>query len=203
MEIVDALFSSKAIIFNAVYANGYKVPIYIDARRILSYPIERSVIISSMRESLIRDFPACEMVAGTCTAGIPYAAMLSHSLNLPMCYVRPEKKNKGLGNQIEGHFNRSGIKTIIVEDVVAHANSIVSTQDALKHVNASILGVLSIFSFEMIKAIEIMKTLNIKHVTLSSFDEVIHTAADRGYISKEDYEILHKYRDHTPREAWS
>lgn len=203
MKTVDAIFSSNAVIFHAVYANGYEVPIYIDARRILSYPRERSVIVSSMKESLIRIFPDCEMIAGTCTAGIPYAAMLSQSLDLPMCYVRPEKKSKGLGNQIEGDFFRSNLKTVIIEDVVAHANSIVATIDALTQVNASILGVLSIFTFHMTEATEVMNALDIKHISLCSFGEVISLAIDRGLISMNDKELLYKYRDHTPIEAWS
>lgn len=202
MKVVEALFSSNAVLFDVIYAKGYQIPIYLDIRKTLSHPVERSVVINNMQEVFTNCFSNCEMIAGTCTAGIPYAAILAQNLNLPMCYVRPQRKNKGLGNQIEGDIYKPNLKTVIIEDVVAHANSIVTSADALRRENASILGAISIFSFNMNKAIETLDTSQIKHISLCAFEEVINLAIRKGLVFEKDREMLYEYRDNTPEYAW-
>lgn len=202
MNVVDSLFSSNSVIFNAEYAKGYQVPIYLDIRKALSYPKERQVIITRMEELLDRHFPNCQMIAGTCTAGIPFAAMLAHNTGLPMCYVRSAKKNKGLGKQVEGDIFRRGINTVIIEDVVAHANSILSVRDGLINEDASIMGAISIFSFNMKKASEVLNDAQVKHITLSTFEEIIDAALQRKIISEKQVSSLYEYRDYTPAYAW-
>lgn len=202
MNVIDALFSSNSVIFNAEYVKGYRVPIYLDIRKALSYPKERLAIIRHMEKLLNLHFPDCQMVAGTCTAGIPFAAMLAQNTSLPMCYVRSEKKNKGLGKQVEGDIFQAGINTVIIEDVVAHANSILSVRDGLLDANASISGVISIFSFNMAQASKVLTEAQVRHITLSTFEEVVDTALQRKIITEKKVGLLYDYRDHTPSYAW-
>ncbi len=47
-----------------------------------------------------------KLLAGVATAGIAWGAMAADQLKLPFIYVRPKPKEHGMGNQIEGHFEK-------------------------------------------------------------------------------------------------
>ena len=64
------------------------------------------------------EFPDAELLAGVATAGIAWGAMAADQLKLPYIYVRPKPKEHGLGNQIEGYFEK-GQQTVVIEDLVS------------------------------------------------------------------------------------
>ena len=88
------------------WASGWKSPIYCDNRRVLSFPFVRDFIKSEMCNIVFDQFPNADILAGVATAGIPWGAMVADQLKLPFIYVRPKPKEHGLGNQIEGFFEK-------------------------------------------------------------------------------------------------
>src|SRR6188472_3598869 len=74
-----------------VFTSGWASPVYIDVRKLISYPRVRSAVI-------------------------PYAAWIADRLSLPMQYVRKKPKGFGRGAQIEGHIEE-GARTLLVEDL--------------------------------------------------------------------------------------
>ena len=66
------------------WASGIKSPIYCDNRIILSYPEARDAVEKAIAETISREYPECEVLMGTSTAGIPHAAIAATILNKPM-----------------------------------------------------------------------------------------------------------------------
>src|SRR5215216_1963012 len=121
------------------WASGWKSPIYCDNRKILSLPFIRDYIKSELCNVVFEKFSDAELIAGVATAGIPWGAMVADQLKLPYIYVRPKPKEHGLGNQIEGQFER-GQKVVVIEDLVSTGKSSLQVVDVLKESGLEILG---------------------------------------------------------------
>ena len=95
------LLDTESVLFNSkepfVFTSGRVSPVYVDIRRLISFPEERSTLMNFAVDILKEKIGAdnIDYVAGGETAGIPYAAFLSEKLNKSMLYVR--KKPKGFG----------------------------------------------------------------------------------------------------------
>jgi orotate phosphoribosyltransferase len=64
------------------------------------------------------NYPECEVIMGTSTAGIAHAAIVGHMMNLPMGYVRSSAKDHGRTNKIEGKLE-AGQKVVVIEDLIS------------------------------------------------------------------------------------
>ncbi|MDN5708689.1 MAG: orotate phosphoribosyltransferase, partial [Planococcus sp. (in: firmicutes)] len=65
------------------WASGVKSPIYCDNRLTMSYPEVRKAIADGLAETIRREYPDAQVIAGTATAGIPHAAWVAERLDLP------------------------------------------------------------------------------------------------------------------------
>jgi orotate phosphoribosyltransferase len=115
-EVAKSLLSTGAVKLNVqnpfTFVSGIKSPIYCDNRKMIGFPKERQVVIDAFVEKLKKkDF---DIVAGTATAGIPWAAFIALLMNKPMAYIRSEKKGHGAGRQIEG-AEFEGKKVVVIE----------------------------------------------------------------------------------------
>ena len=66
------------------WASGIKSPVYTDNRLILTAPEARETVERALAETVRREFPDCEVLMGTATAGIAHAAIAAHLMGLPM-----------------------------------------------------------------------------------------------------------------------
>ena len=66
------------------WASGIKSPIYCDNRLTLSYPEVRKDIEQGLAKLIKENYPECECLMGTATAGIAHAALAADILDLPM-----------------------------------------------------------------------------------------------------------------------
>ena len=66
------------------FASGIKSPIYCDNRLTLSYPKVRKDIEQGLAKLVKENYPECECLMGTATAGIAHAALVGDILDLPM-----------------------------------------------------------------------------------------------------------------------
>src|SRR6185437_15245462 len=133
--IAEKLLQINAIKLNIehpfTWASGWKSPIYCDNRKVLSFPFVRDFVKSEMCNVIFQDFAEADMIAGVATAGIPWGAMAADQLKLPYIYVRPKPKEHGLGNQIEGFFEK-GNRVVVVEDLVSTGKSSLQVVDVLR-----------------------------------------------------------------------
>jgi orotate phosphoribosyltransferase len=125
------------------WASGWKSPIYCDNRKTLSFPEVRSYISNSFA-ALVRDlYPDAEMIAGVATGAIAHGALAADKLGLPFIYVRSGAKEHGLGNQIEGYFEK-GQKVVVIEDLISTGGSSLSAVRALRDAGCEVLGMVAI-----------------------------------------------------------
>ena len=163
-EVASSLLKIKAVFLRPnepfTWASGIKSPIYCDNRLTLSYPKIRDIVENGLAELIKEYYPTCEVVMGTSTAGIPHAAYVSSILNLPMGYVRGGAKDHGRGNQIEGVVPK-GKNVVVIEDLISTAGSSIEVVNILKEAGCNVLGIASIFSYELKKGIDRLKEANV------------------------------------------
>lgn len=184
-----------------VWASGIKSPIYCDNRLTLTAPKVRTDIENALAETVKREYPECEVLMGTSTAGIAHAAITAHILNMPMGYVRGGAKDHGRQNRIEGKLT-PGEKVVVIEDLISTGGSVIEVTDALREAGAEVLGIASIFTYGMEKGIKRLNAANVKNVSLTDFDAVVSVAVKDGYIKEEDAARLMKFRQNPADESW-
>ncbi|HIJ39085.1 MAG TPA: orotate phosphoribosyltransferase, partial [Rhodospirillaceae bacterium] len=128
--------------------SGWNSPVYIDMRRVISFPRARSKITELSAAAITRGvgFESVDAIAGGETAGIPYAAWISDNLSLPMLYVRKKAKGFGRNAQIEGHF-RDGDRVLLVEDLASDGASKVNFCQALRSAGATVSHTFVVFFY--------------------------------------------------------
>ena len=72
----------------------------------------------------------------------------------------------------------------------------------LREAGAEVLGIVSIFTYGMKKGLERLAAANVKNISLTDFDAVAETAAEEGYIAKEDIARVKAFRDNPSDESW-
>lgn len=204
-EIAKELLKIKAVFLRPdepfTWASGIKSPIYCDNRLTLSAPETRDKIENAIAETIKREYPEAETLMGTSTAGIAHAAISAHLLGLPMGYVRSGAKDHGRQNQIEGRLEK-GQKAVVVEDLISTGGSVIEVVNALREAGAEVLGIVSIFTYNMQKSIDRLAEAGVKNVSLTDFDCIVDMAAEEGYIKDEDKQRLISFRNNPSDESW-
>ena len=204
-EIAKALLSIQAVFLRPgepfTWASGIKSPIYCDNRLTLSYPEIRTQIETALQQVILKEYPGCEALFGTSTAGIPHAAITAQLMGLPMGYVRSSEKSHGRNNRIEGNLAK-GQKVVVVEDLISTAGSVIEVVDALRLAGAEVLGIASIFTYGMQISKSRLQAANVRNVSLSNLDVLVEVAADLAYIQPQHKQALLHFRDNPADESW-
>ena len=204
-QIAKDLLEIKAVFFSPdkpfTWASGIKSPIYCDNRLTLTAPKVRLDVEEGLARLVKENYPECEVLMGTSTAGIAHAAIVGHLMNLPMGYVRSGAKDHGRQNQIEGRLER-GQKVVVVEDLISTGGSVIEVVEVLREAGADVLGVVSIFTYGMKKGLERLSEKNVKNVSLTNFDVIAEVAAECGYIKESDISRLIAFRNNPSDESW-
>jgi len=204
-KIARALLSISAVIVRPdepfTWASGIKSPIYCDNRLTLTSPEVRTEIENSLVNLIREKFPDCEVLMGTSTAGIAHAAIVGHIMGLPMGYVRSGAKDHGRKNQIEGKLEK-GAKVVVVEDLISTGGSVLEVVDVLREAEANVLGVVSIFTYNMKKGLDRLKEDNVINYSLTNLDILTKAAAEDGIITEKDIQRILNFRDNPSDESW-
>ena len=183
------------------WASGIKSPIYCDNRLTLSYPETRTKVENGLAELVKAYYPECEMLMGTSTAGIAHAAITASILGLPMGYVRGGAKDHGRANRIEGRMD-PGTKVVVVEDLISTGGSCIEVVDALREEGATVLGIVSIFTYGMKKGLERIAAAGTVNHSLSNLDVLVEVAVEKGFIAPEWKGRILAFRDNPSDESW-
>ncbi|MCR5308223.1 MAG: orotate phosphoribosyltransferase [bacterium] len=183
------------------WASGIKSPIYCDNRLILSYPMVRQIVELEIAKRIKKEFPGVEMLMGTATAGIAHAALAANNLDLPMGYVRSSAKSHGRENKIEG-FYKKGQKVVVVEDLISTGGSSIECVKALREAELDVLGVISIFTYNLEEGFKNFEEANCKYVSIANYDDLIKEAVEGLYIKESDLEKLKAWKVNPHDESW-
>lgn len=205
LEVAKNLLKIKAVFLKPnepfTWASGIKSPIYCDNRLTLSYPETRKVVEEGLAEVIRTYYPTCEVVMGTSTAGIAHAAYVSEILNLPMGYVRGGAKDHGRGNQIEGVVP-TGKDVVVIEDLISTAGSSIEVVEVLREAGCNVLGIASIFTYNLKKGLDRLESANVINHSLSNFETLVEVAAKENYITDADISKVLKFQKNPSDPSW-
>lgn len=173
------------------WTSGIKSPIYCDNRLLISYPEARREIVEGFKAVIAERQLEFDVVGGTATAAIPWAAFLAYALDKPMVYIRPEPKGHGAGKQVEGWMEK-GSRVLIVEDLFSTGGSSIRSAEAcVKEYEAKIVGVMAIFSYQLKKAMDGFAEAQLPAFSLSDFPTLVQELE----ISEEQKGLIAEFRN--------
>jgi len=196
--VAEKLLQVQAIRLNVkepfTWASGWKSPIYCDNRKVLSFPYIRDFIKSEMCNVIFGAYPEAALLAGVATAGIAWGAMAADQLKLPYIYVRSKPKEHGLGQQIEGYYEK-GQPVVVIEDLISTGKSSLQVVDILRQAGLEVIGLVSIFNYGFPTAGQAFEKAGVPYVSLSDYATLIRLALEKKLVSLEEEEVLLKWRE--------
>lgn len=193
-DIAAILLDKHAVTLNTTspytYVSGIRSPIYCDNRRIIFFPEERRKICQAFSEQ-IRDFQP-EVIAGTATSAIPWAAWVAAELELPLVYIRKAAKGYGKDQLIEGG-EIAGKTVVVLEDLVSTGGSSLSAVEACRAVGATVSAMVAIFTYEFEAARRTFQEAVCEVRFLTNFSALTQVAADQQLISQDELTLVREW----------
>ncbi|WP_236901418.1 orotate phosphoribosyltransferase [Cupriavidus necator] len=128
--------------------SGWASPVYIDCRRLISYPALRRALLQRGLQ-LLRErgrLQSIDVVAGAESSGIAFAAWVAEALDLPLVYVRKEARGLGPAAQVVGDLH-AGDRVLLVDDMMAAGRSKAIFCAALSDAGAVVQDLLVLFDY--------------------------------------------------------
>ncbi|MBL4590161.1 MAG: orotate phosphoribosyltransferase [Alphaproteobacteria bacterium] len=196
LEAAKILLDTKSVLFNSkepfVFTSGAISPVYVDMRRMISFPAQRTILMDMAAEKL-KDL-GIEYVAGGETAGIPYAAFIAERLNIPMLYVRKKPKGFGRMAQIEGCMDEDGRNVALIEDLQTDGGSKKLFIDVLREAGANVKHAFVIFHYGIFpQSLENMKKLDVELHSLTDWWQVLEVAKQQDYFDDETLKSVESF----------
>tara|TARA_B100000989_G_scaffold137362_1_gene102048 strand:- start:2494 stop:3138 length:645 start_codon:yes stop_codon:yes gene_type:complete len=174
--------------------SGKLSPVYCDCRRLISFPKERKLLIDFGIKKIKdkKNFPQISKIAGGESAGIPYATMIAERLNLPMTYIRKEKKKFGKNSQIEGILKKND-NVLLVEDLMTDGGSKLVFLKAIDSIGAQTKQIFVIFNYGIIDKFFNFKKFDIELISLTSWEFILEVGLKMKKIKKKEIEIIKNF----------
>ncbi len=174
--------------------SGKESPVYCDCRRIISFPKERKKLteLGIKKIKKIVNFEKITNISGGETAGIPFASFVAEKLNLPMTYIRKEKKKFGRNAQIEGILNKRD-KVILVEDLMTDGGSKINFLEAIYKVGAEVAGIFVIFNYGILHDLYPFKNEKINIIFLTSWKYVLKAALKKQILNPNEVSLVQDF----------
>jgi len=159
------------------FASGLRSPIYCDNRLLIGDVAARRVVVPAFAAACA----GAEVIAGTATAGIPWAAWVAEALSLPMAYVRSAAKGHGRGRQIEGAAV-SGRRVALLEDTISTGESSLAAAAALRAAGAEVIGCICIFTWGWQATADTFASAELPLIPLTTLPALLDVAARDGSL---------------------
>ena len=186
-----------------ILTSGRASPVYIDCRKVISFPRARRRIIEMMAKTVEREigFESLDAVAGGETAGIPYAAWLAERLSLPMLYVRKKPKGFGRDAQIEGAM-APGARCLLVEDLATDGGSKLNFIEAIRKADGKVADALVVFHYAIFpQSTASLAAVGVRLHGLATWWDVLAAAEERGSLDTAGIAKVRSFLDDP--EGWS
>jgi orotate phosphoribosyltransferase len=175
------------------WTSGIKSPIYCDNRMIYSHPDARDFVVEALAQRVKNLHIPADVVAGTATAAIGWAALVADRLHLPFVYVRSSAKEHGAKKLVEGDL-KEGQHVVVVEDLISTGGSSVKTAEALRNEGKAIVtDVVSIFSYDLIASREKAMEAKLQFHPLSTLPTLLQVALDQDRLIDEEAEEIERF----------
>lgn len=179
--------------------SGWTSPVYMDCRRLISFPAVRRRIVS-LGIDLLRArgcLDGIASLAGGETSGIALAAWFAEALDLPLQYVR--KKPVGR-SQIEGVM-KAGEQVLLIDDVMAGGRSAAKFCRALVAAGAIVKDVFVIFDYGTFPTRDVLGAMHVRAQSLATWADVVAVAREDGTFDAQALAEIEAFLRDPP--AWS
>jgi len=189
------LLKTNAVMVNVgdpfTYTSGKRGPVYVDCRRLISFPNTRSQLMDFGAQILKPLNP--DYIAGGETAGIPYAAFIAERMNKPMLYIRKKPKGFGRMSQIEGYMEEGSPHVALIEDVQNFGVSVKVFVDALRAAGAKVEHLFVIFQHGHESSQQNMRDMGITLHALTSWKDILKVAREEKYFDDKTAASVEEY----------
>jgi len=178
-----------------IFTSGWASPVYVDCRKLISWPRERREIVHLCAEEIDKSIgrEKFDLVAGGETAGIPFAAWIADYFFVPMIYVRKKPKEFGRLAQIEGTLE-PGKRVILVEDLTTDAKSKMNFCQALKHAGATVEHAVVIFYYGVYPDAEAnLRQAGVNLHALTDWQTTLEVAEAKGYFDAKQAAVVREF----------
>jgi orotate phosphoribosyltransferase len=183
------LLETKSVLFSPekpfTFTSGRVSPVYIDCRRLISFPRARARLMD-LGVAMIERRIGCESldaIAGGETAGIPFAAWIAERMSLPMLYIRKKPKGFGRNAQIEGEMPE-GARVLLVEDLASEGTSKLNFVGGIRQAGGVINHAFVIFHYGIFpQSLASLAAEKIQLHALATWWDVIDVAEGLGYFA--------------------
>jgi len=197
-QIAKLLLEIKAVSLSPQapyrWASGWLSPIYCDNRLTLGDVAARSFIADALSRYIRQNFPDAAAVAGVATAGIPQSALVADRLRLPMLYVRPEPKQHGRGQQIEGR-TFPGCGVVLIEDLISTGGSSLKAARAVQEAGMDVLSIVSVFTYAFEQAKVEFAAAGVPCHSLCDYPTLLRVALTMGELTPDEVVLLSRWRE--------
>ena len=186
---VRVLMEIEAILFRPeepfTFTSGRKSPVYVDCRKIISFPRARRQLMASLSGLVMErvGYESFDVVAGGETAGIPFGAWLADLMGLPMIYIRKKPKGFGRDAQIEGTF-REGDRVLLIEDLATDGGSKLNFVEAIRKAGGRCDHTAVIFHYGIFpEGLKRLQEAGVSLHALATWHDALAVAEAEGYLS--------------------
>lgn len=199
-DVISEFFNKKIIQISTdplfKLTSGKHAPVYIDHRKIFSFPELRKSVVSEWALQIQKhlDLPIKSnfVFAGTATAGIAPAYALAEHFSCGFVYVRNKPKEHGLKSAIEGVIPENPL-VIVIDDMVTTGSSILSAVDTLRAENIPVLLASSISRHNLKKTNAHFAGKNVTLFSLFKTSDIFVTACKMGLITHTDLGVIDQW----------
>jgi len=195
------LLETKAVLFSPeqpfTFTSGRKSPVYIDCRKLISFPRARARLMDLGTDLIYRHagFEAFDAIAGGETAGIPFAAWIAERMALPMLYIRKKPKGFGRNAQIEGDLHDNQ-RVLLVEDLASEGTSKLNFIEAIRQAGGQISHSFVVFHYGIFKqSTSSMAAAGVELHALATWWDVLRVAESLGYFTPAQFEAVKSFLD--------
>lgn len=188
--LARALFEAGCIRFgDFVLRSGAHSPVYVDLRRLITYPR----VLDQVARSYVRLLRPLEYdrIAAIPYAAIPIGTAVSLHTGDPLIYPRREAKAHGTKRRIEGEYH-PGERAVLLDDVIAHGGSKLEALEILSKEGLVVQDVVVLLDREQGGAGDLARHRVRLHAALT-LREAVDSLAERGHISLADARRVHQY----------
>jgi orotate phosphoribosyltransferase len=193
-DIAKILLEQRAVTLNLAepytFASGIRSPIYCDNRRLIFFPHERKVISQAFRQQIELFTP--DVIAGTASGAIAWAAWVAEALEIPMVYIRKASKGYGQQQPIEGG-DVQGKTVVVVEDLVSTGGSSLNVVNACREARANVPALIAIFTYEFPEITQKLDEVRSEARFLSNFTTLTQVAAEHQWIKQDELAIIREW----------
>ena len=189
-ELIASLFNTGCIKFGSfILASGTQSPIYIDLRRVISFPgLFRKVALAYAELAQKLKF---DHIASVPYAALPAGAVVAWQLGVSMIYPRKEVKQHGTGQAIEGSF-KAGQTAVLIEDVITTGGSIVTAAEVLRQAGIELKDVIVLVDREQGGDLK-MKEIGLSLHSVLKISEIVSILKQKDLIDAATFKTVIQY----------